>query len=115
MTLAVSARPGKDYLRCLVSGHRSLGECDRVVARDDVVEGLVIAGTACDVVDGGVDEAEVAVGVLVGQGGDQRSPQRRGCAGPGGGVTAGTQSPAGEAPTPKCSSPCSPRYASLAG
>jgi hypothetical protein len=47
------------------------------------VKGLVVAGAAADPVEGGVDEAEVPAGVLIGQG-DDRCPQRSGGAGPGG-------------------------------
>ena len=40
----------------------------RVVSCGHVVEGLVVVGTAADAVDGGVDEAQGAAGVLVSQG-----------------------------------------------
>ena len=50
-----------------------------VEAGRNVVKGLVVAGAAADVVDGGVDEAEVVMGVLVGQHHDSR-PERRGTA-----------------------------------
>ena len=49
----------------------------------DVVKCSVVAGAAGDAVDRGVDEAEVVMGVLVGQR-HKPSPQRRGVARPGG-------------------------------
>src|ERR1700691_286033 len=64
---------------CLVAGDRSLLELDRVVARRDVVEGLVVLRAARDLVDGRVDETEMALRVLVGQG-DDPGPGGRGSA-----------------------------------
>ena len=43
-------------------------EADTVVAGGDVVECLVVETAAADPVEGGVDESEVATGVLVGEG-----------------------------------------------
>src|ERR1019366_6669459 len=59
------------------------GADGQVAAGSDVVEGLVVAGAAGDAVDGGVNEAEAVMGVLVGQRHESR-PQRRGGAGAGG-------------------------------
>jgi len=53
---------------------------DGVVSLGDVVERAVVLGAAADLVDGGVDEAQVPTGVLVGQGHDP-GPGRRGRAG----------------------------------
>ncbi len=67
-----------------VSGDRRERDDHGVVAGGDVVEGGVVGGAAPDAVDGGVDEAEVVTGALVGHG-DQRGPQRgagAGAAGP---------------------------------
>jgi hypothetical protein len=51
----------------------------RVIARRNVVEGLVVLRAACDLVDGRVDEAEMSLRVLVGEG-DDPGPDGRGSA-----------------------------------
>jgi hypothetical protein len=65
----IPARPG------LVAGDRRGRELHGVVSRGDVVEGLVVVGIAGDLVDGRVDETQVAARVLVSQR-DQRCPDR---------------------------------------
>jgi hypothetical protein len=76
--LRVGAAPAGDRIPAgcrLVAGDRLGRELRGVVSLGDVVEGLVVAGAAGDLVDGRVDETQVPPGVLVGQG-DQRGPDR---------------------------------------
>src|SRR5262249_20765460 len=62
---------------CPVAGDCRVRKLGRVAAaRGDVVEGTVILRAAGDLVDGRVDEAEMALGVLVGEG-DDPCPQGR--------------------------------------
>jgi hypothetical protein len=82
--LGVGAAPAGDRIPAgcgLVAGDRPGREPHGVVARGDVVEGLVVVGTAGDLVDRRVDEAQVAPRVLVGQR-DERGPDRGAGAGP---------------------------------
>ena len=60
----VPARPS------LVTGNRPLVELGRVVARGDVVKGMVVLRAAGDLVNGWVDEAKVPLRVLVSKGDD---------------------------------------------
>ena len=60
-----------------------VGNVHGVGACGHVVERLVVVGAAADPVEGGIDEAEMPAGVLVGQG-DDSGPQRSGGAGPAG-------------------------------
>src|SRR5262249_13750634 len=81
--LGVRAAPAGDRIpggSRPVAGDRLGRELHGVVSLGDVVEGLTVAGAAGDLVDGRVDDAQTAPGVLVGQG-DQRGPDR--CAGAG--------------------------------
>src|SRR6185437_15094176 len=56
---------------CSVTGDRPVSELGRVaLAGGDVVERLVVVRTAGDPVDRRIKEAEVASGVLVGEGDD---------------------------------------------
>src|SRR6202007_186977 len=78
----VRAAPAGDGIPArprLVAGDRAVGKLRRVVrAGGDVVEGLVVVRATCDLVDGRVDEAEVALGVLVGEGNDPGPDGRAG-------------------------------------
>src|SRR5712691_1023881 len=78
--LGVGAAPAGDRVparACSVAGDRRGGKLGRVaVTGGDVVEGLVVLRAAGDPVDGRVDEAKVALGVLVGEG-DDPGPQGR--------------------------------------
>src|SRR5712691_2675355 len=78
--LGVGAAPAGDRVpawACPVAGDRRGGELGRVaVTGGDVVEGLMVLRAAGDLVDGRVNEAEVALGVLVGEG-DDPCPQGR--------------------------------------
>src|SRR4029077_20894300 len=80
--LGVRASPagyGVPAWSCSVAGDCSVGELRGVgVTGGDVVEGLVVVRAAGDLVDGGVDEAEVASGVLVGEGDDPGPDGRAG-------------------------------------
>jgi hypothetical protein len=81
--LGVGASPAGDRVpagRCLVADHDAGGQHDGVVAGDHVVDGAVVGGAAGDAVDGGVDQARVLAGVLVGEG-DEGRPERGGGAG----------------------------------
>ena len=60
----------------LVTDDRIGGEFGGVVAHRDVMEGLVVLRAAGDLVDGRVDEAEMPLRVLVGEG-DDPGPGRR--------------------------------------
>src|SRR5580704_4894921 len=76
--LGVGATPASDRIPAgcgVVADDRGGRNMHRVVSGGDVVESLVVAGTAGDLVDGRVDEAQVPPGVLVGQS-DQRCPDR---------------------------------------
>src|SRR5262249_18062937 len=77
------AAPARDCVPTagsVVAADRLGREAHGVVPGGDVVEGLVVAGAAADAVEGSVDEAEVTVGVLVGER-DQTRPQWRARAG----------------------------------
>src|SRR5271169_3072298 len=52
--------------RGLITGDGLRGERHRVAARGYVVKRLVVGGAAADLVQGGIDEAKVPAGVLVG-------------------------------------------------
>jgi hypothetical protein len=72
---AAPAGDGVPARGCAVADDRPVGELGPVgVPGGDVVEGLVVVPIAGDPVDGRVDEAEVALGVLVGEG-DDPGPQ----------------------------------------
>src|SRR5690242_17802104 len=78
--LGVGAAPSGDRVPtgcCVVADEDPGGPQYRVVAGDHVVEGPVRGGATGDVVEGGVDEAEVVAGLLVGQC-DHARPQRGG-------------------------------------
>src|SRR5215472_5172935 len=84
--LSVRVSPSRDRVPagcCLVAGERGGRKHEGVVAGGYVVEGLVVLRAAGDLVDGGVDEAEVPVRELVGQR-DQPGPEGGCGAGAGG-------------------------------
>src|SRR5712691_6245406 len=77
--LGVGAAPAGDRVPAGsggVAGEDASGPEHGVVAGDHVVEGAVAGGAAGDGVDGGVGEAEVLPGVLVGQGDGVHDVQR---------------------------------------
>src|SRR5258707_8339910 len=76
--LGVGAAPAGDGIPAgyrPVAGDRFGRELHGVASLGDVVEGLLVVGAAGDLVDGRVNEAQMAPGVLVGQG-DERGPDR---------------------------------------